>query len=171
MRATQQLSPTHNRRESAHFKRHRCLLWTPQTTLRVVLAVMMLLLLTGSRADVTEKWAQRYNGPVYPYSQATMAVDASGNVYVTGASYNETSYDYATIKYDRSGNQMLDFPQKSVQPVKRSSPWGNLLQESEQYYVGTRYQIEEFKREAENLATEHGNLVTKARELALWKHL
>lgn len=54
-----------------------------------------------------QQWAQKYNGPgnVYDYSHA-IAVDGSGNVYVTGASVgNGTSSDYATIKYNSSGIQ------------------------------------------------------------------
>jgi uncharacterized delta-60 repeat protein len=55
--------------------------------------------------DVIEEWVVRYNGPENSddYAKA-MAVDASGNVYVTGHSRSSSShYDYATTKYDSDG--------------------------------------------------------------------
>src|SRR3972149_1953109 len=50
-------------------------------------------------------WVRRYdggeNGPDYARA---IAVDDSGNVYVTGWSWNGTSDDYATIKYYSTGD-------------------------------------------------------------------
>jgi len=56
---------------------------------------------------VQEAWVARYNGPGNLDDEATaVAVDDSGNVYVTGFSYDaNTDYDYATIKYNAAGQQ------------------------------------------------------------------
>ncbi|MCI0472146.1 MAG: SBBP repeat-containing protein [Ignavibacteria bacterium] len=52
-------------------------------------------------------WVKTYNGPSNSADIGyAMALDASGNIYVTGASTGTgTGYDYVTIKYDTDGNQ------------------------------------------------------------------
>ena len=65
----------------------------------------ILLAFQNSFSQVTQEWEARYNGAGdstdYSY---LFAVDGSGNVYVTGNSYeSETNYDYATVKYNSSG--------------------------------------------------------------------
>ncbi|MFN8179674.1 MAG: SBBP repeat-containing protein [bacterium] len=58
----------------------------------------------------TEQWVATYDGPVHGYDEGqAVAVDAAGNVYMTGYSDGGTAgvvnYDYATVKYDPSGVQ------------------------------------------------------------------
>ena len=49
-------------------------------------------------------WTNHYNGPADGYDDATaVGVDSSGNVFVTGVSYNGSSHDYATIAYSSAG--------------------------------------------------------------------
>jgi len=50
-----------------------------------------------------QQWVQRYNGPGNSDDRAyAMAIDASGNIYVTGESVgNGTGADFATIKYSQ----------------------------------------------------------------------
>ena len=50
-------------------------------------------------------WVRRYDGPAYLRDEAlSIDVDPSGNVCVTGWSWNGTRYDYATIKYYPDGD-------------------------------------------------------------------
>jgi len=60
-------------------------------------------------SDGNQLWVARYDGPTSSGDDDAwaMAVDGSGNVYVTGDSEGEnTNWDYATIKYDSDGNQL-----------------------------------------------------------------
>jgi len=75
---------------------------------RVFVLTISLLLVSavGLSAQVAEEWVVRYDGPASGYDCAyAIAVDGSGNVYVTGYSDGSGTgyYDYATVKYSPSG--------------------------------------------------------------------
>jgi hypothetical protein len=55
-----------------------------------------------------ELWAARYDGPAGLKDYGTaLALDASGNVYVTGRSHDGFElFDFATVAYDSSGNEL-----------------------------------------------------------------
>lgn len=63
-------------------------------------------------ANGNELWVARFNGPANaPVNNddtpKAIAVDAAGNVYVTGTSYwTANRYGYATVKYDTNGNEL-----------------------------------------------------------------
>ena len=58
-------------------------------------------------SDGGTAWVTRYNGPGDSSDWANaITLDGSGNVYVTGESWDTTSSDYATIRYDSLGNEI-----------------------------------------------------------------
>ena len=65
-------------------------------------------------SDGNELWVAHYDGPAHGSDKAyAIALDGSGNVYVTGVSYaggsprgDDWDCDYATAKYDSEGNEL-----------------------------------------------------------------
>jgi hypothetical protein len=88
----------------------------------------------------------RYDGLGNGDDVATaLAVDTSGNVYVTGWSWGGTitEYDYATIKYDANGNQLwvarynyiLFPPQGTIERISVDTPYSLAVDTSGNVYV------------------------------------
>jgi len=78
-------------------------------SISLILVSALLIPLEGGRSSAPqEKWVARYNGPGNGLDRANaIAVDGSGNVYLTGWSEGSgTDYDYATIKYSAGGKQL-----------------------------------------------------------------
>ncbi len=73
--------------------------------MRTASILFLFAMVSTANSQVTQEWVQIYDHNAYDYASA-LVVDTSGNVYVTGGSWNgpTSSYsDYATIKYNASG--------------------------------------------------------------------
>ena len=80
-----------------------------KTTLmsRIIFGALATFFLNLSFAQINVQWESRFNGTGNFIDQAVdLELDAAGNTYVTGTSYNGSSYDWVTIKYDSDGNEL-----------------------------------------------------------------
>jgi hypothetical protein len=73
-----------------------------------IVAILLQILGTANASPPPVGWIAIYNGPANDYDHARdIAVDGSGNVYVTGISTGSgTDRDFCTIKYSPSGTQL-----------------------------------------------------------------
>jgi len=107
--------------------------------------------LNGDRDMITLKysaagdqlWVVTYNGPGNDDDEATkMLVDGNGLIYVTGySSGNFTNYDYTTIKYDASGNEI--WVARYVGPNYGSDAAADLVMDDDEnlYITGYSYRM------------------------------
>ncbi len=73
----------------------------------LITIIFLSLIRINAFSQVNQQWVSTYSGPGNGQDRASsMAVDASGNVYVTGNSIGiGTGIDYATVKYNPAGVQ------------------------------------------------------------------
>ena len=73
---------------------------------QITLILFILLLQTDLYPQVHQEWIQRFaNPPNGVYNVAGIAVDNSGNVFVSGSMTGSTLTDYVTLKYNSSGDE------------------------------------------------------------------
>ncbi|HKZ21582.1 MAG TPA: SBBP repeat-containing protein [candidate division Zixibacteria bacterium] len=89
---------------------------------KYLLILFILFISLPALAQVDTVWVRRYNGPGNAEDRVrALAVDNSGNVYITGRSIGSgTSFDYTTIKYSPGGDTIW---------VRRYNGTGNNLDE------------------------------------------
>lgn len=89
-------------------------------------SVVILLLCSTLLFSQTEEWVARYNGPVDVVDGGTsVAVDARGNVYVTGRRGDTpASFECTTIKYDAAGNEKWVRTYRASDSTHYDTGWG-----------------------------------------------
>lgn len=77
--------------------------------MKKLLILLMFAGIVSSYSQVSQQWIARYSASGGNDTPTDMAVDANGNVYVTGISIvNATSSDFLTIKYNAAGVQQWE---------------------------------------------------------------
>ena len=75
-------------------------------TMKYIIAVILFVSISTINAQVTQEWVSRYHGGSGNDVASSLAIDAAGNVYVTGSSFGgAAASDYATIKCNSAGVQ------------------------------------------------------------------
>jgi uncharacterized delta-60 repeat protein len=105
-----------------------------------------------NQAQINVQWETRYSGTGNnPDNVADMFVDGSGNIYVTGTSYNGSNFDIITRKYDNAGAVLWtstfngDGNGTDVAAALAVDASGNVFVTGYSYRGGTNYDITTIK--------------------------
>ncbi|MFM2019091.1 MAG: hypothetical protein RL007_2747 [Bacteroidota bacterium] len=76
--------------------------------MRTLILTAFFLLSIVAPSQITEQWIAEYDNFSGVDSVTAMTVDGSGNVFITGASWDglNDEFDYVTIKYNSNGTQL-----------------------------------------------------------------
>ncbi|MBD3637101.1 MAG: T9SS type A sorting domain-containing protein [Crocinitomicaceae bacterium] len=105
---------------------------------RISLLALCALFLNLSFSQINVQWEARFEHPANFIDQAVdLELDASGNTYVTGTSYNGSSYDWVTVKYDPNGNEIwqMSYGGSGLDEAEAMAMDGN----GDIYVTGSRY--------------------------------
>lgn len=74
---------------------------------RITILALATIAVNVSFAQINVQWESRYDGTGSFIDQAVdLELDALGNTYVTGTSFNGSDYDWVTVKYDPNGVEL-----------------------------------------------------------------
>lgn len=102
--------------------------------MRTLILTALLLLSIVAPSQITEQWIAEYDNFSGVDSVTAMTVDGSGNVFITGASWDglNDEFDYVTIKYNSNGTQLWlqeydNFSGNDIATAIALDPAGNVI--------------------------------------------
>lgn len=76
-----------------------------QSNIKIVTPLLFIFFCFVSHGQINIQWESRYDNAGALDQAVDMVIDAAGNVYVTGDSYDGTSFNIVTVKYNNAGVQ------------------------------------------------------------------
>lgn len=105
---------------------------------RILLSALCVLFLNLAYSQINVQWEARFEHPADFIDQAVdLELDAAGNTFVTGTSFNGTDYDWVTVKYDNLGVEQwqMSYGGSGLDEVEAITMDGN----GDVYVTGSRF--------------------------------